>query len=178
MAIHKTLALIIICTLSIFPADGAIAQKRIICRAVVDGQNAKFIFPLPDRSEFTWYQTKTKDDYQEYTWQVSLEGTNPQFKYNFGVYLYKYLGSREETGSLKKLFSRAQFSVWEMRSRKMRLDLPIDVYVKNQNITILVSNGATFKALFANKPTVAHFMVQTPYEQVNFETSSKIEYLK
>jgi hypothetical protein len=153
------------------------AQNQSLCTAVVKSDKAKFTFPLPDRKEYTWNQSQTEHNHQEYIWQISLEGTNPQHNYNFGVFLFKFPWAKEMTGNLKKLFSLGQFSVWDIKTSSVRKDLPIDVLIENNRIVIIASDS-TFKALFSNKPNLAHFKVQTPYEQLNFDTVAPIEYLK
>lgn len=148
------------------------------CRAVVQGQQARFIFPLPGMEEFTWYRSQTRENHLEYSWQVALEGSQPKYPFEFGIYLFKFPGRKEQTGSLEKLISRAQASVWDRATSNVREDLPIERLIERDKLIILVSNRATFEALFAHKPTVAHCMVYTPYKQLNFETSTRIEYRK
>jgi hypothetical protein len=172
----RAFSCIIILSISLW--DTSLAQNQIQCKAIVQNQIAKFSFPLPDKKEFIWNQSQSEDNYQEYTWQVSLEGTNPQYNYNFGVFLFKFPGAKEKTGSLKRLFSMAQYSVWDMATTRVRDDLPIDVIIENDKITVLAKDSATIKALFSHKPTIAHFMVQTPYKELNLETKTPIEYAK
>ncbi len=172
----RTLSCIVILTAALW--NTSVAQNQIQCEAIVQNQKAKFTFPLPDKKEFTWNQSQSEDNYLEYIWQVSLEGTNPQYNYNFGVFLFKYPGAKEKSGSLKRLFSMAQFSVWEMATSRVRADLPIEVIIENDKITILAADSATIRALFSNKPTIAHFVVHTPYKQLNIEAVIPIEYVK
>jgi tetratricopeptide (TPR) repeat protein len=148
------------------------------CRAVIQGQKAQFIFPLPGMEEFTWHRSQTQDNALEYAWEVSLEGLHPKYNFNFGIYLFKFPGRKEKTGGLVKLISKAQASVWDRATTNVREDLPIERLIDGNKLLILVSNSATFEALFAHKPTIAHCRVHTPYKQLNFETSTRIEYLK
>jgi hypothetical protein len=72
----------------------------------------------------------------------------------------------------------AQFSVWDIDTYSLREDLPIDVHIETDKIVIIVSDKATVKALFSSKPTIAHFKVDTPYSELNFETTAPIEFIK
>lgn len=159
-------------------ASISLAQYRYQCKATIQNHVAKFTFPLPAKNEFKWNQQQTKDDSLEYTWQVSLEGSDLKYKYKFGVYLFKFPGAKEIKGSLNKLFKMAQFTVWEINPNSFREDLPIDVHIETDKIVIIVSDKATMKALLSNKPTIAHFMVDTPYSEINFETTAPVGILK
>lgn len=154
----------------------ALAQFRYQCKATVQNQVAIFTFPIPAKHEFKWNQEQTKDNTQEFVWQISLEGSDLTYKYNFGVYLYKFPRAIKMKGGLNKLFKIAQFSVWDMATSRVREDLPIEVHIETDKIVIIAKDKATFKALFSNKPTIAHFMVDTPYSELNFETTAPIEF--
>lgn len=156
----------------------SLAQYKYQCKATVQNQVIKFIFPLPARNEFNWNQVQTKDNSQEYAWQISLEGADLKYKYKVGVYLFKYPGAKEIKGSLNKLFKMAQFTVWDIDTYSFREDLPIEVHIDFDNIVILAKNKATVNALLSNKPTIAHFIVDTPYSDLNLETTAPIVFVK
>ncbi len=78
----------------------SVAQYKYQCKATIQNGVAKFTFPLPAKNDFKWNQEQTKDNAQEYAWQVSLEGSNLKCKYKFGVYLFKFPGAKEIKGSL------------------------------------------------------------------------------
>ncbi len=147
------------------------------CTAIVRGETAEFLFPLPNRQTWTWNRKETEDNNQEYSWDISLTETDPKGTYNFGVYLFKYPNSQEVTGSVDKLISYAQTSVWD-QSLSLRKDLIVQSTVQDQKLILKVSDKKTFSELFSQKPTIAHCRVRTPYEDLNFVGESQIEFKK
>lgn len=147
------------------------------CTAIVQGQTAQFIFPLPKRQAWTWNMKKTADNYQEYTWEIALEGSTATRKYNFGVYLFKFPNSQEITGSVNQLMSDAQTSVWD-QSSSLRDDLIIQSNIDDQKLVLKISDKKTFSELFSEKPTIAHCRVSTPYKDIDFVSETQIEFNK
>ena len=169
--------ILFVITITSILSNVSVAQNNAQCRAIVQDRKVKFTFPLPDNKEFKWNQTRSDDNYPEYVWNISLEGSNPQYKFEFGIYLYKFPRATEKTGSLRELLSEAQFSVWDLKTSKVRDDLVIEVRIQDGKLSILVTDGVTFKELFSNKPIKAHFRVHTPYNRLNLESTTPIEYV-
>jgi ligand-binding SRPBCC domain-containing protein len=147
------------------------------CTAVVRGQAAQFIFPLPNRQTWTWNMKETTDNYQEYSWDISLAGPESSSTYNFGLYLFKFANSKEVTGSIDQLIADAQTSVWD-QSSSVRKDLIVESTIENQKLVITVSDKKTFSELFSQNPTIAYCRVNTPYQDINFVSRTRIEFKK
>ena len=175
MKIIGLLTLFVITLTSLVWAQPADYERK--CTAIVRGQTSEFSFPLPKRQTWNWNMKETNDNSQEYTWEISLSGTDSKSMYNFGVYLFKYPNSQEVTGSVDKLISAGQTSVWD-QSSSLREDLTVQSIVKDQKLILKVSDKKTFSELFSQKPTIAHCLVRTPYEDLNFVGESQIEFKK
>lgn len=158
------------------------------CTAVVRNQTAEFTFPLPKRKIWTWNMTKTKENYLEYSWQICLKEPKLQCKYAFGVYHFK-LSKSPGRGDLKQLLFFSQKSVCNATGRSMAVqrDLKIDANIESiyfvtshpaTALVISITDKKTFARLFANHPTLALCNVQTPYNDINFESETQIKYLK
>ncbi len=147
------------------------------CTAIVQGQTAEFIFPLPIKQTWTWNMKETKDNSQEYTWEIALTGPDSKSTYNFGIYLFKYPKSQEVTGGIQKLISAAQTSVLD-KQLKFREDLIVQSTVQGQKLILKVSDKKTFSELFSQKPTIAHCRVITPYKDINYASQTEIYFNK
>jgi hypothetical protein len=147
------------------------------CTGIVRGEAAEFIFPLPNKQTWKWNMKETVDNYQEYTWEISLAGAESSCKYNFGIYLFKFPNSKEVTGNISELLSDAQTSVWD-ESLSVRQALIVQSTVQDQKLILKVSDKKTFSELFSQKPTIAHCRVSTPYEDINFVGETQLEFRK
>jgi len=171
----KICVVLVILALSIGIGWGqANATEDMGCKALVKSNAIEFSFPVPNKEIFEWCQDKTTDNYLEYVWQVALEGVEPKYNYQFGIYLFKFPGSKQRKGDLKKLISQAQVSVWELKTGSVRQDMKIQAVIKSDRLIIRVTDKATISALMANKPTIAHFNVYTPYKELNLVTSTTL----
>jgi len=176
--------------LSIASASIAWAQPTTgtpTCRAVVEGQTAQFIFPLPKRQPLTWNRGDTWDNVLEYLWQISLEAAGASDIYEFGIYLFKFPGSAETVGSPQNLLAAAQASVWERSlsapgaeygAASVRSDLVIQPFIDGDKLIVRVADRSTFAALFSHNPNTAHCKVRTPYEELNFDAVTPIQFVK
>jgi hypothetical protein len=147
------------------------------CISSVQGQTAQFSFSLPKRQIWTWNMKETEDNNLEYTWEISLTGVDSKSTYNFGVYLFKYPHSQEVNGSIDKLISAGQTSVWD-QSLSIRGDMIIRSTVQNHTLILSISDKKTFSELFSQKPTIAHCRVRTPYPDINYLGDTQIEFRK
>jgi hypothetical protein len=184
----RTLTLLTL--LSIGPGSVAWAQPTTAaprCGAVVTGQSAQFIFPVPKRQLLMWNRDDTLDNTLEYFWQISLEASGATEIYEFGIHLFKFPGSAEKVSSPQNLLAAAQASVWERSlsapgaeygAASVRSDLVIQPLIDRDKLIIRVADKRTFTVLFSHKPKTAHCKVRTPYEELNFETVTRIDFLK
>jgi hypothetical protein len=146
------------------------------CTAIVQGQTAQFIFPLPEKKNWTWNKKETSQNVMEYSWQISLHRSEMPANYDFGIYHFKF-HTDEATGSIKELIEVSQISVWD-ESHKIQENLIIEASVENERIIIKVLDKETFVKLFSSNPTIADCQVLTPYKELNFKSTAWIEFNK
>ena len=144
------------------------------CTAIVQGHTALFTFILPRRQTWTWNMKETPDNYQEYSWEITLEGGTATPKYKFGVYIFKFPSAQEEKGSINQLIADTQTSVWD-QSLRIREDLIIQSNVEDNKLILRISDKKTFSELFSQKPMIAHYRVRTPYTDINYVGKTQIE---
>ncbi len=166
------LAMIVFCSTAL----GEQPATEMNCSAVIRGNTAQFTFPLPERQVWSWYRKETSDNDLEYAWEVILGGSKGTGKYSFGVYLFKYPGSQEARGSINQFLLRAQSSVWDNSSSRIRNDLIIRSSIEGRNLVIKVSDKKTFSELFAQRPSIANCRVVTPYEGASYRSGIPLEY--
>ncbi len=162
-----------------FSEPGQVENKN--CYAIVQDNNADFVFPRTVKKQWTWFNKEIKDNVLEYSWEVQLQdGHNPL---DFGVYLFKFPGEKEVKGSLEQLLNEAQFSVFEQEARsngrtgaKIREDLIITSKLIDGRVVIRIRDKETFARIFANKPGVARFIMRQPFDGP-FTCDATIEYL-
>jgi hypothetical protein len=94
-------------------AEKSIQNQPQYCHAIVQDNKAAFIFPIIDNVEWVWFNNETKDNNLEYSWEVVLPGKEQSMK--FGVFLFKYPGEKEKSGTLKQLLNEAQWTVFDQR---------------------------------------------------------------
>ncbi|MGA7827547.1 MAG: hypothetical protein WCA04_07810 [Geobacteraceae bacterium] len=130
-------------------------------QAIIRPNVLEFIFPIPNKDTFEWYQDNTPDNDLEYAWQIRLEGTEKRSDYEFGVYLFKYPGSKPAKGNFTKLISRAQVSIWDQNGNQNK-EMKISALVENSRLIIRVTDKRTIGALMANHPKTVYFTVRAP----------------
>jgi hypothetical protein len=150
------------------------------CYAVVQDNKAAFVFPITGDEQWTWYNKETKDTALGYSWEVQLRGEQNSF--NFGVYLFKFPGKQEETGSLEQLLKEAQWSVFDQKATPnggttatILEDLRITSRLVDGGVVVGIIDKETFNRIFAINPKVAHFVMRTPSD-VPFTCDATIEY--
>jgi hypothetical protein len=174
----RTVGLIALALMAFYGSAFGEQSTSRICTAVVKDHTAQFAFPLPERQAWTWYMNATPNNDLEYVWEIILGdgiGTN---KYNFGVYLYKYPGSQESTGSINQLLSIAQSSVWDNKSSRVREDLKVQSSIEGRKLIIRVSDKETSSELFSQRPTNFNCRVATPYEGANYQSGIPLVFSK
>jgi hypothetical protein len=160
-------------------SDPGQAEKK-YCHAIVQDHKAAFVFPITGDEHWTWYNKETKDNALEYSWELELRGEQNSF--NFGVYLFKFPGKQEETGSLEQLLKEAQWSVFDQKptpnggtTATILEDLRITSRLIDGGVVVGITDKETFNRIFAIHPKVAHFVMRTPSD-VPFKCDATIEY--
>lgn len=123
--------------------------------AVVKGGEARFTLPVPQRPEWQWRRSETKENGREYAFNVKV--VNDGRSYSFGLFLWKYPGARPGRGKFSALVDAGQKSVFERtpngRSVIVR-DLGVKVKVDGERLIITVSGRKNVERLFSERPSV------------------------
>src|SRR5436309_3407613 len=69
--------------------------------AEVSPKEARFEIPVPQRVRWEWHRSSTKDNAQEYRFDVTVRNGSREF--TFGFYVWKHKDVSEKSGSLSDL---------------------------------------------------------------------------
>lgn len=133
--------------------------------ALVSKAEAKFVLPLPSRSEWRWRLPETQGNMQEYRLSVAVE--NEGKKFSFGFYLWKRSGAQPQTGSLSELIRAGQTSVFGRTSAGMNSiirDAGIKAHLDKDMLIITIRGKENLKRLFSARPAEVTFDIKVPDE--------------
>lgn len=133
--------------------------------AFVSKKEARFVFPVPVRSEWKWRQPETKDNMQEYRMDVGVE--NEGRKYSFGFYLWKRAGATPASGSFADLIRAGQKSVFGRTSAGMNSiirDAGINTKLDKNMLVITIRGQENVERLFSAHPADVTFEIKVPDE--------------
>jgi hypothetical protein len=133
--------------------------------ALVTNNEARFVLPVPVRSEWKWRQPATKDNMQEYRLDVGVE--NEGRKFNFGFYLWKRAGATQESGSFSDLIRAGQQSVFGRTPAGMNSiirDAGIKVKLDKNMLIITIRGEKNVERLFSGRPSEVTFEIKVPDE--------------
>ena len=121
--------------------------------AVVKDSEARFTVPLPERPEWRWRRSETKERGREYAMNVKVLNEGREF--SFGFYLWKFPGAKEKHGNLASLIGDGQKSLFERTSdgrMTMIRDGGVRVKQDGQNLVITVGGRRNVARLFSGRP--------------------------
>jgi hypothetical protein len=133
--------------------------------ALVTKTEARFVLPIPPRSEWKWRQPATKDNAQEYRLDVSVE--NDGRKYAFGFYLWKRSGAVPRVGTLPQLIEAGQTSVFGRTPAGMNSvirDAGIKSKLDRDMLVITIRGQKNVERLFSSRPSEVKFEIKVPDE--------------
>jgi hypothetical protein len=124
-------------------------------RAVVDSAGARFAFPIPRRSVWTWAQPATPVDQAEYDWTVQVHNGGRDL--TFGFLYFKAPGAAPRQGSLDDLLQAGQKSVALVSSGHASLlgDAVVEAVARHDTLWIRVRHPWTLRLLFSDRPRTA-----------------------
>jgi hypothetical protein len=140
--------------------------------ALVTKNEARFVLPVPVRSEWKWRQPATIDNAQEYRFDVSVE--NEGRKFNFGFYLWKRAGATQESGSFSDLIRAGQQSVFGRPPEGMTpliKDAGIKVKLDKNMLIIVIRGQKNVERLFSSRPAEVTFGIKLPDEAPTTQTA-------
>ncbi len=121
--------------------------------AVVKGSEARFTLPVPQRPEWRWRRSETKERGREYA--MSVKVLNEGREYSFGFYLWKFPGAKEGRGSFSSLIDAGQKSLFERTPAGMMTmirDGGVRVKQDGQRLVITVGGRKNVARLFSGRP--------------------------
>lgn len=130
---------------------------------IVTADTAEFSIPVSRQESWRWYREETSDNSLEYRWEVSVMGRDGEYQCGFS--LFKYPGRKEETGSLKALLIAGQASLWKADpdgGASMLRDVNVSATAGDGFVLVRLSDPASVRLLFGNRPTTAKVKTRTP----------------
>ncbi len=130
---------------------------------VVTGLVAEFSIPVAHEGPWRWARAKTRDNVLEFTWDVSVKGSDGE--YQFGFSLFKFPGTAEGAGNLDELLRAGQASLWKMGpdgGGALVEGAMVSATVDAGRVVIRLSDPASVRLLFGDRPAVAKVLTRTP----------------
>jgi hypothetical protein len=145
-------------------AAGAIAYgAELRSTGVVTGLVAEFSIPVAHEGPWRWARAKTRDDVLEFTWDLSVQSSDGE--YRFGFSLFKFPGTAEGAGNLDELLNAGQASLWKIGpdgGGSLVEGAMVSVTADAGRVVIRLSDPASVRLLFGNRPAVAKVLTRTP----------------
>jgi len=141
------------------PSLGAALKPAVL----VTANSAEYSFPLPHQDSWRWNRNETPENALEYRWELSVRGKDGE--YQFGFSLYRFPKSKEETGSIEALLHTGQVSIWKLEpdgGSSVVTDAKVSAKAGNGRVVIMVSDPASVRLLFGNRPTMAKALTRMP----------------
>jgi hypothetical protein len=149
---------------ALFLSRPLIARAETQPTAVVTARSAEFFIPVTHDRQWRWYRTTTPDNDLEYCWQVGVSSGGVE--YELGFYLFKFPGSAEGVGDLAQLLKAGQASLWRRRDPddggSVVTGAGVSVVVRDGGVVVRVSDAATVRMVFADRPSTAKVLTRTP----------------
>jgi len=122
--------------------------------ATVKSGEARFTLPVPQRREWQWRRSETKERGREYVFDVKV--VNEGRTYSFGLFMWKFPGARPANGSFASLVNAGQKNVFESDGSGHNLivrDVDVKVKLKGEQLIITVSGRKNVERLFSGRPS-------------------------
>lgn len=152
-------------------AQAAQATQPAAYTATVKRDEARFTLTAPQRPEWRWRRSETRERAREYMMAVKV--LNEGREYSFGFYLWKFPGSSSGRGDLSSLIAAGQKSLFERASNgHMLIIRDADVTVRNKDgrVVITVKGKKNVARLFSGRPAQVTFETELPDEPPTSQT--------
>jgi hypothetical protein len=139
--------------------------------AVVKGSEARFTLPVPQRAEWRWRRSETRERGREYA--MSVKVLNEGREFSFGFYLWKFPGAKEGRGGFSSLIDAGQKSLFERSSAghmTMIRDGGVRVKQDGQRLVITVGGRKNVARLFSDRPAEVKIETMLPDEPPTSQT--------
>ncbi|MCK4519069.1 MAG: hypothetical protein KAU12_03010 [Candidatus Omnitrophica bacterium] len=127
-------------------------------RAVVSSDEARFVFPISERSEWEWNRATTRDNVEEYGWTVAVR--NGEDTYEFGFFLFKHPTAVPQQGNLDDLLMSGQASLGS--GGQLIEDAGIQVVSYDNQLIVIVRGRQNIERLFSSRPKDVIFQIVEP----------------
>jgi hypothetical protein len=129
--------------------------------ANVSETEATFTFPPTKRNKWSWYNSETRDDLLEYSWNVMIGDHKSGF--HFGPALFKPSGSQTANGSLSDLLNACQHDLWRVSEKGgHNVGEYGQTKLEDGKVRVIISDPKLLEQLFGSKPETVHMMINTP----------------
>jgi hypothetical protein len=126
--------------------------------ATVTEREARFVFEIPERTEWTWNGTRTPDNGLGYGWRAEIR--NDGKVYEVGFSQFKFPGARPARGDLASLIRAGQATIWlrgSDRSSTVVDDARLRLETAPGRLIVVVDDPRTMQLLFSGRPGRATF---------------------
>jgi hypothetical protein len=166
-AIFEPIIFVLLLTATSVDAQALLSQattNQVPYTVSVLASEARFVFPLPLRREWEWYQTTTADRSREYRFSVALQ--NRDQGYELGFFLFKPPGAKPTRGSVDALLRAGQTSVAAVVGGRTSVlpDARARLRVATTRLMLVVDDQKTLRLLFSDRPNHATFNIDIPGE--------------
>jgi hypothetical protein len=130
---------------------------------VVTPLGAEFLIPVAHDGPWRWARSETPDNVREFRWEISVKSRDAE--YQFGFSMFKFPGSKEGAGNLAELLKAGQASMWRIVSDgagSLVEGAKVSATAGEGGIVVRVSDPASVRLLFGDRPAVAKAFAQTP----------------
>ena len=123
--------------------------------AIVTNSVALFRVPIKPRKTYKYFQKTTPDNDLEYECDISLG------RYTFGFFLFKFPGSKQQTGSIEKVLGSGQSSIWVRKGNSSSAveGYGLSVRYSVPYIVLKIANPLTIDALFKEHTSRCSFKI-------------------
>jgi hypothetical protein len=124
---------------------------------------AEFLIPVAHEGPWRWARAHTPDNALEFRWELSVMSRDAE--YQFGFSMFKFPGSKEGAGNLDELLKAGQASLWRIASDgggSLVQGAKVSATAGNGGIVVRVSDPASLRLLFGDRPAVATAFAKTP----------------
>ncbi len=133
--------------------------------ATVGGTRARFVFPVPEVPQWTWYRPTSRPNAIEYRWTAEVNSGGDSYEFGFFLYKLRAPGVVPSNGKLSKLLGVGQRSVFHDSGGETRAVLPdakVRASQKSGTVIVEIRDPATLRLLFSKRPGEAVLRSQTP----------------
>lgn len=167
----KTSGIILLSLFLLISCTSEAGGHEFTASAIVTNSVALFRVPVKPRKTYTYFKKTTPDNALEYECDISLG------RYAFGFSLFKFPGSKEQTGPVEKVLGSGQSSIWLRKGNSFSAveGYGLSIRYSVPYIVLKIANPLTIDALFKDHPSRCSFKI-IGYDAPKNDGEIEIEY--